>query len=180
MADDLRRYVNRFAITARRAGPWTRLTKWVKRHPGVAASLGGLVVALLAAGLFAAQARHTHDLLRAEQRQSAVEDAILEAMSGDSQAALQAVAAAESRVAEPGRLNLLRGVVEYYRGRPREAIVYLEQADQQLPRSVAVGGQGVLSTRDGDGRLPVRGVHLVPRLPRPHRRPGLDAVGSNE
>ena len=33
---------------------------------------------------------------------------------------------------------MLRGLVEYYRGRPKEAIVYLKQADQQLPRSVAV------------------------------------------
>jgi len=138
MADDLRRYVNRFAITARRAGPLTRLTKWVKRHPGVTALLGCLLVVVLVAGLFAAQAKHAQNLLLGEQRQAAVENAILEAMSGDAQAALQAVAAAETLGAEPGRLNLLRGVVEYYRGRPREAIVYLEQAAQQLPRSVAV------------------------------------------
>src|SRR5215470_11808076 len=35
MADDLRRYVNRFAIAARRAGPIERLRKWVRRHPGL-------------------------------------------------------------------------------------------------------------------------------------------------
>jgi serine/threonine protein kinase len=138
LAEDLRRYLNRFAISARRAGLWTRLTKWVKRHPGVAALLGCLLIVALVAGLFAAQAKHAQNLLLAEQRQGAVENAILEAMSGDSQAALQAVAAAESQGAEPGRLNLLRGVVEYYRGRPKEAILYLEQADQQIPGSVAV------------------------------------------
>ncbi|MFO0810339.1 MAG: protein kinase [Gemmataceae bacterium] len=138
MAEDLRRYVNRFAITARRAGPWTRLTKWVKRHPGVAALLGCLLVVVLVAGIFATQARQAQSLLRAEQRQAAVENAILEAMSGDAQAALQAITAAETQGAEQGRLNLLRGVVEYYRGRPKEAIVYLEQADQQLPQNVSV------------------------------------------
>ena len=152
LADDLRRFVNRFAITARRAGPWTWLTKWGKRHPGVAALLGCLLVAVLVAGGFAYQAKLDRDRLRTEQRQAAVENAILEAMSGDAQAALQAIAAAETLGAEPGRLNLLRGVVEYYRGRPREAIVYLEQADQQLPRSVAVKAL-LARTYSDDGRF---------------------------
>jgi serine/threonine protein kinase len=152
MAEDLRRHVNRFAISARRAGPWTRLTKWVKRHPGMAASLGCLLVTAVVAAFFAVQARRAQDSLRAEQRQAAVENAILEAMSGDSRAALQAVAAAETQGAEPGRLNLLRGVVEYYRGRPREAVVYLELAQRQLPRSVAVKATLVRAYLD-DGRL---------------------------
>jgi serine/threonine-protein kinase len=56
LAEDLRRYVNRFAIAARRTGPIERLGKWVKRHPGLAASLAGVVVALVAAGFFAQQA----------------------------------------------------------------------------------------------------------------------------
>ena len=106
----------------------------------------------MAAALFAAQAIHAQDSLRAEKRQAAVENAILEAMTGDSQAALQAVALAETQEAEPGRLNLLRGIIEYYRGRPREAIVYLEQAQQQLPRSVAVKATLVRAYLD-DGRL---------------------------
>jgi serine/threonine protein kinase len=33
LADDLRRYVNRFAILARRVGPLGKLKKWVKRNP---------------------------------------------------------------------------------------------------------------------------------------------------
>ena len=37
-----------------------------------------------------------------------------------------------------GQLNLLRGLVEQQRGRPREAIVFLEQAQKQLPDSIAV------------------------------------------
>src|SRR5262245_61736601 len=39
MAEDLRRYVKRSAIAARRAGPLARLKKWPRRHPGVAALL---------------------------------------------------------------------------------------------------------------------------------------------
>jgi predicted Zn-dependent protease len=138
LAEDLRRYVNRFAIAARRAGPVARAVKWVRRRPGVAALLGGLFVALLAAGLFALQAKRSADLLRAEQRQTAVDKAILEAMSGDAESALRAIAEAERLGAEPGQLNMFRGLVELHRGRPKEAIVHLEQAEVQRPDSVAV------------------------------------------
>jgi hypothetical protein len=138
MADDLRRYVNRFAIAARRAGPWTRLTKWVKRHPAVAGLLACLFIAMLTTGFFAYQTKLGRDELRAEKRQAAVEKAILEAMSGDAQAALQAINEAEDKGAEAGQLNMLRGLVEYHSGRLKEAIVYLKQAEQQLPQSVAV------------------------------------------
>lgn len=137
MADDLRRFVNRFAIDARRTSHLTRLKKWISRHPGTAASLACLFAALFTAGFFATQAWQAQVRLRSEKRQIAVENAILEAMSGDSQEALQAVGVAEAEGAEPGRLNLLRGVVEYYRGQPKEAIAYLEKADRQLTASVA-------------------------------------------
>src|SRR5205085_12033682 len=59
LAEDLRRYLNRFAIAAKRAGPVERLAKWVRRRPGVAALLLVLLMALLAAGGFALQARKT-------------------------------------------------------------------------------------------------------------------------
>lgn len=52
LADDLRRYVNRFAILAKRAGPVTRLVKWVRRRPAVAASLVALLLAVVVAVFF--------------------------------------------------------------------------------------------------------------------------------
>ncbi len=61
LAEDLRRYINRFAISARRAGPVTRVKKGVRRHPGVAGLLGCLLVAVLVAGFFAYQAKHDRD-----------------------------------------------------------------------------------------------------------------------
>src|SRR5207245_6886782 len=46
LADDLRRYLSRFAIAAKRAGPVTRLTKFVRRHKlAVAAGVAILVLA---------------------------------------------------------------------------------------------------------------------------------------
>src|SRR4249920_2121675 len=56
LAEDLRCYVNRFAISARRAGPVQRLVKWVKRRPAVAASLSCLFVAVCVALGFAYRA----------------------------------------------------------------------------------------------------------------------------
>ncbi|HLJ95913.1 MAG TPA: protein kinase [Gemmataceae bacterium] len=178
MADDLRCYVNRFAIAARRAGPWTRWKKWMKRHPGVAVLLGCLLVAVLAAGFFASQAKHDRDRLRTELRQAAVDQAILEAMSGDAHAALHAIAEAETKGAEPGRLNMLRGLVEYHRGRPKEAVDYLEQADQQLPRSVAIKALLANAYLDS-GRLERYDAmytvleHLEPKTPEDHLFLGL-------
>jgi serine/threonine protein kinase len=65
MADDLRRYVNRFAVLAKRAGPLTKAGKWVRRHPGTAALLACLFVTVVAAGFFAFQASQDRDQLRA-------------------------------------------------------------------------------------------------------------------
>lgn len=138
LADDLRRFLNRFAILARRAGPLARAKKWVKRNPVPAVLLGCLLVAVLGAGVFALQAKRSGDLLRERDRQAAVERAILESMSGDAGTALRAIAQAERAGAAPGQLNMLRGLVELNRGHLKEAFVYLEQAEQQWPDSVAV------------------------------------------
>ena len=45
LADDLRRYLNRLAIEAKRVGPIGRLRKWARRNPAIAAML---VVVILA------------------------------------------------------------------------------------------------------------------------------------
>ncbi|HLJ95914.1 MAG TPA: hypothetical protein VKU02_22255, partial [Gemmataceae bacterium] len=137
-ADDLRRYLNRFAILARRAGPVARLKKWVKRNPALTAVLGCLLLAVLAAGLFAFQAKRTGDLLRQKHQVMAVDKAILDAMSGDAESGLRSIAQAEQLGAEPGQLNMLRGLVELHRGHVKEALVHLEQADKQWPDRVAV------------------------------------------
>jgi serine/threonine protein kinase len=169
MAADLRRYVNRFAISARRAGPWTRFKKWTKRHPGVAVLLGCLVVALLTAGFFASQAKRdrdqaqrAQDQLQAELRQAAVDKAILEAMSGDAPSALQAIADAENKGAAPGELNMLRGLVECDRGRAKEALVYLEQAEKQVSDSLAV--KALLTKAYFDSGEIERGEDMAARL----------------
>src|SRR5262249_10641424 len=72
LADDLRRFVNRFAVSARRAGPMRRLVKWTRRRPAVAASLGCLVVTAGAALAFAYRAQRAEQVRLAEQTEAAI------------------------------------------------------------------------------------------------------------
>ena len=155
MAEDLRRYVNRFAISARRAGAVQRLVKWVRRRPGVAATavLAG-VLAVVAAGLAyqgyvteqnrLADKQQQERLLAVEKRQSALERALLVAMSGDLDAAENAIAQAERQGVSTGQVRLLRGELAYYRGNVKKAIEHLEQAVQLLPAEQSVAARGLL------------------------------------
>src|SRR5262249_4327351 len=70
MAEDLRRYVNRFAISARRAGPVQRLVKWARRRPALAAALACAAVGVSVAAFFAYQAHRAEQQRQAEQEQA--------------------------------------------------------------------------------------------------------------
>jgi tetratricopeptide (TPR) repeat protein len=144
LAEDLRRYVNRFAILARRAGPIRRLAKWVRRRPAVAVALASALMLALAAGFFAYQAhvaerqrRQQEQQLLAEKRQNAIEKALLVAMSGDLAAADKAIREAELLGASTGQVRMLRGQVAMHRGQMQEAVGHLEKAVELLPESVA-------------------------------------------
>jgi predicted negative regulator of RcsB-dependent stress response len=97
MADDLRRFVNRFAISARRAGPVERLKKWAKRNPALATAVVAAVFALGAAGFFAWRAVDAVRQLGEKERQAALEKAMLAAMSGNLDQADEELAVAEKR-----------------------------------------------------------------------------------
>jgi serine/threonine protein kinase len=137
LAEDLRRFVNRFAISAKRAGPIERTRKWVRRHPGLSAALAVAVFALLAAGFFAYQARDARRRHRAEQCRNAVEKAHLKAMSGDFEGAEEAVHEAERAGVSAGQVRMLRGLLAYYSGKTRESLEHFQQAVELLPDSVA-------------------------------------------
>ncbi len=148
MAEDLRRYVNRFAIAARRAGPIERLRKWGKRHPGLAVALAGMMVAIAVAGLFAYQAwsdrqahivaeKESQQQLRAEKQQNALEKALAVAMSGDLDAAEKAIGEAELLGASAGKVRMLRGQVAFHRGEVMLAIEHLQLAVKLEKESVA-------------------------------------------
>src|SRR5262249_31246579 len=132
LADDLRRYVNRFAISARRARPVQRLVKWVKRRPAVAASLGCVLGATCLVLAFAYQAHRARLQLLDEK----MRNAYLLATSGDLNGTEEAIKEIERLGASTGQVRLLHGMVYYFRGDTAKAIDELEQAVQLLPESI--------------------------------------------
>jgi tetratricopeptide (TPR) repeat protein len=169
MAEDLRRYVNRFAIAARRAGPVHRLVKWARRHPAVAASLGCLLVAVGVAFAFAYQA-HRAEQRRLEEQQQArrelldekIRNAYQVASSGDLKRTDEAIKEIEPLGASHGQVRLLRGMVAYFRGDSESAISELEQAVKLLPESVAAWG--LLAVAYSDYGQAERGERVILEL----------------
>jgi serine/threonine protein kinase len=144
MADDLRRYVNRFAISARRAGPVERLRKWLRRHPGLAA---GVVLALLAlslAGFFAVQSwrdRQERLAMAEKTRQEKLDEkqmqAVKEIFAGEFTAAEEAIRQAEALGAPTEWVQWRRGQIAFHQGRYADAIALLEPAVQSMPENLA-------------------------------------------
>jgi serine/threonine protein kinase len=155
MAEDLRRYVNRFAILARRAGPVQRLIKWVRRRPSVAASLGCLLCAVCVALAFAYRAHQAEQQRLIEK----ISNAYLTATSGDLKQTDEAIKEIEALGASTGQVRLLRGVVAYFRQDAESAINELEQAVKLLPTSVAA--RALLAMAYADSGQPERSEELI-------------------
>jgi serine/threonine protein kinase/tetratricopeptide (TPR) repeat protein len=151
MAEDLRRYVNRFAILARRAGPVARAFKWIRRHRAVSMLAAGLLVAVAAAGIFGylahvarkeredAERKRLADARQrvAEKQQSAIDKAQLSAMSGDFDQAKQSLDEAERLGVSTVQVHLLRGQIAFYKGDLKEAVKQFNKAVALQPQSVA-------------------------------------------
>lgn len=137
MADDLRRYVNRFAIGARRASPLTRLRKWARRNPALSVAGFVILLAVTAAGFFAWQTHMAAVRALAERRQSALERGMEAALAADLPAAEKAVADAELLGASHGETRRLRGFIALCNGRSDEAVTHLQQAVALMPESVS-------------------------------------------
>jgi serine/threonine protein kinase len=144
MADDLRRYVNRFAISARRAGPVERLGKWLRRHPGLAAGVALALLGLSMAGFFAVRSWHDREerLAAAEHaRQEKLDEtqkqAVKEIFAGEFIAAEEAIRQAEALGAPHEWLQWRRGQIAFHQGRLTDSIGLLEPAVQNMPENLA-------------------------------------------
>jgi tetratricopeptide (TPR) repeat protein len=113
----------------------------VRRHPGVAALAGCLLVAVLAAGLFARRAyqveRQRQVEIAAEKRQAAMEKAILAAMSSQFADADAALLEAERLGADLAERRFVAGILKHYRGESDEARRLLLEACGERPDWVA-------------------------------------------
>jgi serine/threonine protein kinase len=140
MAEDLRRYVNRFAIAARRPGPVERLRKWARRHPGVAAALGGVLLVSLAAGFFAYRAVQADRAAREADRkllEAKMDRALDHILRGDFAAAEAAIREAADAGAPAGWVDWRRGQIAYHRGQFADAVPLLESAVRAYPDRAA-------------------------------------------
>ncbi len=137
MAADLRRYLNRFAIMARRAGPVARAVKLARRHPGASLLLACLTITAVAAGVFAYQAHIAGSLRRTEQQQNAIERAQLAAMSGDFDQARESLDEARRLGASTAQVHILRGQIAAYSEKLDEAVEQFTRAIELEPQSVS-------------------------------------------
>jgi serine/threonine protein kinase len=148
LADDLRRYVSRFAIVAKRTGPLGRIRKWVRRNPALAGAAVAVLLALAAAGVFAWHAHQTEqrrlaekqkqeEELQAGRRDAALEKALLLALGGDLAGAERSIGDAELLGASAGDVRLMRGQIAFYRGDSATAIEHLELAVKLQPQRAA-------------------------------------------
>jgi serine/threonine protein kinase len=148
LADDLRRYINRFAIQAKRSGPVAKIKKWVKRNPSLSVTGLAVVLALCGVGAFAWRAHESEERrlayerkrdaeLLLEKQQLAIERGMVAALAADLPSAEKAVAEAELLGASAGEIRMLRGFMAIYSEQGAEAISHLEQSVRLLPERVA-------------------------------------------
>jgi serine/threonine protein kinase len=140
MAEDLRRFVNRHAIAARRIGPVGRVVKWSRRNPWLAAAVGCVLLALALAGGLAMHIGRMHREIAAERLQNALDQAWTAVHGGDDAKAEAAIAAAELAGASAGEVRMLRGEHLVQHGIPFPAIRELDQAVRLMPESPAAHG----------------------------------------
>ncbi len=153
-ADDLRRYVDRFAINARRAGPVARGIKFVRRHQALSAACSiALVLGVSASWLAYGIYREGRGRARAEQRLERAQDtlvrtqqteqerlferSLLAAMQGDLAAARDAIREAEHLGASMERLLLLRGQVDTVSADFQSAVAAFKEVLASDPGSLA-------------------------------------------
>jgi tetratricopeptide (TPR) repeat protein len=144
LAEDLRRYVSRFAISARRVGPVQRMVKWVKRHPGLAAGMSLAVMAILVASFFAVQSwRERQERIvaaeSARQKQITDKKQLAESLifSGQFPQAESVIAEAEELGVEEEWAQWRRGLIAYHKWENEKSRALLKRAVAKMPENLA-------------------------------------------
>jgi serine/threonine protein kinase len=153
-AEDIHRYLADEPVQACPPSAGYRLRKFVRRNKAAVAMVAIIAVALVAVGAVGALAyrneqqrqadqKANEERLLVEQRQHALEKALMASMSGDFSGAEKTIDQAELRGASTGQVHMLRGQVAFHRGDMEAAIQHLEQAAKLLP----VGQPGAVAAR---------------------------------
>ena len=136
MAEDLRRFVNRYAISAKRAGLLGRTIKWVRRRPAVAVLLVCVLLVAAVAGHLGYRSRQTAEQARIATGQRALDQALVEALSGHYDQVEQWLEQAEVARVNPGRIRVLRALAAIEQYDTETALHELQLAIQQMPNSL--------------------------------------------
>ena len=143
MADDLRAYVNRFAISAKRTGRFGRAWKCIRRHPAVSASVLLVVLVSALAGWFgyahhidsvrlAEMAREKEQQQKDNDLRFAKELAMSAAVAGNFAKAKKYIPELQRLGATPGWLKLLNGQIALCQGDYELALRELKGAQELL------------------------------------------------
>ena len=136
MADDLRCYVNRFAISARRVGPIGQAVKWTRRHPGFASGIAFSSIAVCVAGILFSMYLDA----RKKTLEWLLDDAFVAATSGDLEVANLAIKKAEAAGASAAQILILHGQVAFFQGDFEGALSKLKEAVKDEPKSATARG----------------------------------------
>jgi serine/threonine protein kinase len=125
LAEDLRRFVSRHVISARRIGPVERAVRWARRNKALTA-MACLTLAISLASLVFV---YLSD--RAHRRNDAKYRALMAAGSGDLATALKEIKQAKVLGAKPEWVLMLSGQVDLFDGKPQEALTHFSAAVEQ-------------------------------------------------
>ncbi len=143
MAKDLRCFVNRHAISARRTGPAERAIRWARKNKALTAMVClTLIVGLGAlASVYVLEQQHRHNqamLEREHRRDQAMNNAVTAAMSGKLSEALDYIEKAKEDGADEDWTVMLQCQVDLFEGKSKDALEKLKIAANELgPDNVA-------------------------------------------
>lgn len=137
MTDDLRLFMQRRPIAARRAGLVERGTKWVGRHRAWSAAVAAMCLLAVVASFYVVRTYRAEARWNDAEFSRIFEEAQLAAMQGNLDQAVEAIKHANELGAPAAQLALLRGQVALQDGRWQDACDALELAARDLPDSLA-------------------------------------------
>ena len=166
LAEDLRRFINRFEITAKRAGPVRRVVKWARRRPAVAGLLACLIIAAVIGALLARGWYRAERTARFAEGQAALDKALREIFNGRWDEVEPHLERARTLDIAPARIHVLRGFSEFMREDHDTARKELFRALEMSPENLAANALLTRLLNDVEGySFQIKTTTLSPEYP---------------